>query len=304
MSPAKITRTAANKNGPARKNTGTDDFLDAVADLVMAQKAAWARVEQARIEAEQVRIEAERQSQKAQIEAERAWIGSERLAVQARLETERARIKTERLAEQVRLESEIQAENTGAAISAEHENAVKEPGRAKGRRGKKHDAKAAPFPGEAAFGLPASFKGNIYFHILVRGIIIDKDFILVARAKNAHNTFLPGGHLEFNEDLKKALYREIMEETGINCIIDEYAGCVENQWTENDIINQEINHLFMVNGINKEMEIKSKEKHLEFHWINIHNMERENLLPASTREIIKGIYNNNRINYISEITSL
>jgi ADP-ribose pyrophosphatase YjhB (NUDIX family) len=289
MSPAKITGAAANKSGPARENTGTSDFLDVVADLVIAQKAAWARVEQARIEAEQVRIEAERQSQKARIEAERVWIGSERLAVQDRLETERARIKTERLAEQVRLESE---------------NTVKEPDRTKRRRGKNYDGKAASFPEETVLGLPASLKGNIYFHILARGVIIDKDFLLVARVKNAHNTFLPGGHLEFNEDLKKALYREIMEETGINCIIDEYVGCVENQWTENDIINQEINHLFMVSGINKKMEIKSKEKHLEFHWINIHNMERENLLPASTREIIKSIYNNNSIHYISEITSL
>jgi 8-oxo-dGTP pyrophosphatase MutT (NUDIX family) len=124
-------------------------------------------------------------------------------------------------------------------------------------------------------------KENIYFHILARGIIIDVDYILVAKAKNANNIFLPGGHLEFNENLKRALHREIMEEIGINCIIDEYIGCIENQWTENNIINQEINHLFMVKGIKKQMEIKSKEKHLEFHWIKINDMEKENLLPYS-----------------------
>jgi hypothetical protein len=38
-----------------------------------------------------------------------------------------------------------------------------------------------------------------YFHILSRGIIIDDDYILVAKAKNADNTFLPGGHLEFKK---------------------------------------------------------------------------------------------------------
>ena len=140
-----------------------------------------------------------------------------------------------------------------------------------------------------------------YFHILARGIIIDSDYILVAKAKNANNTFLPGGHLEFNENLKKTLEREIMEEVGVNCNTKEYIGCVENQWIENNIINQEINHVFMVGGINKNMEINSKENHLEIYWIKINDIEKENLLPVSMRKMIEGVYKNNLINYISEI---
>jgi ADP-ribose pyrophosphatase YjhB (NUDIX family) len=127
-------------------------------------------------------------------------------------------------------------------------------------------------------------------HILARGIIMDSDYILVVRAKNANNTFLPGGHLEFNENLKKTLEREIMEEIGIKCNVGEYIGCVENQWTENKIVNQEINHIFMVDGIKKEMEIKSREDNLEIYWIKIGYMEKENLLPKSMRTIIKEIY--------------
>ncbi|MDR2942393.1 MAG: NUDIX domain-containing protein [Treponema sp.] len=144
-------------------------------------------------------------------------------------------------------------------------------------------------------------KGKNYFHILARGIIIDSDYILVAKAKNADNTFLPGGHLEFNENLKKALEREISEEMGINCNIGEYIGCVENKWIDNNIINQEINHVFMINGINKQIEIKSKENHLDIYWIKINDMEKENLLPISMRKIIKSIYKKDVINYISEI---
>ena len=143
---------------------------------------------------------------------------------------------------------------------------------------------------------------NKYFHILSRGIIIDGDYILIARAKNANNTFLPGGHLEFKENLKKALEREIFEEIGIKCIIGEYIGCLEAQWTENEIINQEINHIFIVNGINKNIEIKSKENHLELYWTKISEMEKENLLPYSMRKIIENIHKkNNIINYFSEI---
>jgi 8-oxo-dGTP pyrophosphatase MutT (NUDIX family) len=142
---------------------------------------------------------------------------------------------------------------------------------------------------------------NYYFHILTRGIIIDDDYILVAKAKNANNTFLPGGHLEFNENLKISLEREIMEEIGLNCNIGEYIGCVEAQWIENNNINQEINHIFIVNGINKKMGIKSKENHLELYWIKITDVENENLLPHSMRTLIYNIHNNNKTNYFSEI---
>jgi ADP-ribose pyrophosphatase YjhB (NUDIX family) len=145
-------------------------------------------------------------------------------------------------------------------------------------------------------------KENKCFHILVRGIILDNDCLLVVKAKNASNTFLPGGHLNYNEDLVRALEREIMEEMGINCETGKYIGCVETQWAENDVINQEINHIFMINGINKNMEIKSKESHLEIYWIKINDMEKENLLPYSMRKIVKNIYNKNyEVNYISEI---
>jgi 8-oxo-dGTP pyrophosphatase MutT (NUDIX family) len=142
---------------------------------------------------------------------------------------------------------------------------------------------------------------NRYFHILARGIIIDGDYILVAKAKGTSNTFLPGGHLEFNENLKKTLTREIMEEIGMNCIIGEYIGCIENQWVENNIVNQEINHVFIVDDVNKGMEIKSNENHLEFYWIKINDMEKENLLPESMRTIVESVYRNNKIDYISEI---
>lgn len=43
--------------------------------------------------------------------------------------------------------------------------------------------------------------------------------ILLGRRKNAHGDrtwSLPGGHLEFNEELEQCAKREVVEETGIN----------------------------------------------------------------------------------------
>ena len=54
----------------------------------------------------------------------------------------------------------------------------------------------------------------------------------------------------------------------------------------------------------KNMNIKSKENHLEIYWLKIcdDEMEKENLLPYSMREIIKNIKNKEYgIKYISEV---
>ena len=109
--------------------------------------------------------------------------------------------------------------------------------------------------------------------------------------KNSTNTFLPGGHLEFTEDLKKTLKRELFEELGIDCFIDNYIGCVECIWEEKEIYHQEIDHVFIIKGISEEDKILSKEEHIKFYWIEIKNMEKENFLPIKMRNLVLNVYN-------------
>ena len=136
--------------------------------------------------------------------------------------------------------------------------------------------------------------------ILARGIIFDKNKFLVC--KNSTNTFLPGGHLEFLDDLKETLRREIQEELGIECVVNNYIGCVECIWEEKNISHQEIDHIFIVNGIHEKDEIQSKENHIKFYWIEAKDMEKENFLPKSMRKIIENMFaNKNQIEYYSEV---
>jgi ADP-ribose pyrophosphatase YjhB (NUDIX family) len=129
-------------------------------------------------------------------------------------------------------------------------------------------------------------------HILARGIIKDGSKLLVC--KNNTNTFLPGGHLEFNENLTMALEREVNEELGLECIVEKYIGCMESIWEERNTYNQEINHLFLVKGITQRDEIKSKEKHIKFCWIEVEDMEKENFLPKLMRNVIINIFHGNK----------
>ena len=124
--------------------------------------------------------------------------------------------------------------------------------------------------------------------IVARGIIIDGLKILVC--KNSTNTFLPGGHLEFNDNLKDTLKKEIFEELGLESTVDRYIGCVEVIWEYNGIFHQEIDHVFFVKGITQKNWIQSKETHISFFWMDIKDMEKEVFGPLNMRKIVKNFH--------------
>ncbi len=66
-------------------------------------------------------------------------------------------------------------------------------------------------------------------HVLSRGVIIDQNHILLCKTRDLtfNFYFLPGGHILHNESLKTALLRELKEETGAECIINKFLGCLE-----------------------------------------------------------------------------
>lgn len=49
----------------------------------------------------------------------------------------------------------------------------------------------------------------------------DPELILIERAKNPIGWALPGGHVEYGEDLEAAVKREVKEETGLDIVVYE-----------------------------------------------------------------------------------
>lgn len=63
---------------------------------------------------------------------------------------------------------------------------------------------------------------SIKFRHIARALIIDNNYILIARMKDAHS-FLPGGGVELGESAQTALKRELEEELGVsNCEITRF----------------------------------------------------------------------------------
>jgi 8-oxo-dGTP diphosphatase len=129
------------------------------------------------------------------------------------------------------------------------------------------------------------------FHYLVRGILIIDGKILVAKAKRANNTFLPGGHIETGEKAVDALGREFKEEFGEHITDAEFVGAIENIWPSINGDNHEINLMFKVQiaGLQTNRPIQSLEDHLEFIWLKTDELKQYHLKPEPTIKLIENM---------------
>ena len=126
--------------------------------------------------------------------------------------------------------------------------------------------------------------------LIVRIIIKRNSKILLCKYKRQEQYFyfLPGGHVEFGDSLVDTIYKELNEEVGLerNQIINiKYKDFLENTYIEESDKHQELNMIFTAD-IGNNLEIKSKESHIEFEWIEISELENINFLPKRIVSII------------------
>ncbi len=60
-----------------------------------------------------------------------------------------------------------------------------------------------------------------------RAVLFNKDRVALLNVSKLHYHKIPGGGVETGENIKKALAREIMEETGCTAIVGEIIGIIE-----------------------------------------------------------------------------
>jgi len=122
------------------------------------------------------------------------------------------------------------------------------------------------------------------FEIIVRGLIINRGRILVCKVEDRDYYFLPGGHVEFGENMRKALYRELDEELGIKPKNAKFIGAVENIFYQKEVLNHELNFVFATDVDDENLE--SKEDHISFHWFLPHDLTEEKFVPPALRNAI------------------
>lgn len=115
--------------------------------------------------------------------------------------------------------------------------------------------------------------------ICVRGIIQRQGKILVCKNKEKDYYFFPGGHIDFGENVKEALEREIKEELGLSIKKYSFIGAVENFYKENSQKHHEIILVFEIKVDNAKLQ--SKENHLEFFLKDKKELTKEKVLPIA-----------------------
>ena len=133
-------------------------------------------------------------------------------------------------------------------------------------------------------------KKNKHIEILVRGVCIKKGHLLVCQSKGAANTYLPGGHVEWNERAEVALQREIDEELGVKTGVKEFLGAVEHTFIQKKERHCEINLVFamVVSSLSPDTTPESCEDWIRFKWIPLSELGRMHLEPRPLRKLIDG----------------
>jgi len=132
----------------------------------------------------------------------------------------------------------------------------------------------------------------------VRAVILQKDQVLVEWFEPKQISFLPGGTLENNEDLKLALIRELEEELlGISLEVGQYLGKIGHIWKTDFGEDSCLNHFYEVTILTNEG-VKAREFGRQIRWLTLNPEELSSVQPPKLRELLLNLKPSNSWNYV------
>jgi mutator protein MutT len=124
--------------------------------------------------------------------------------------------------------------------------------------------------------------------ISVKGIIVDNNQVLLL--KNERNEWeLPGGRLEVSEKPEECVIREIHEELGINCIVDN----IIDSWVFEVFQGKYVFIVTYLCKCNDTSNVLISEEHLEYSWVQLKDLENVFMPEGYKQSIKKAVLHNN-----------
>lgn len=119
-------------------------------------------------------------------------------------------------------------------------------------------------------------------HVGVGVLVFNDGHILLGKRRGAHGSgcwSLPGGHLEFGEDVETCARRELAEETGLQAITTEIG-----PWT-NDLIEADKHYVSLfviVHAFSGELQLLEPQKCEEWQWFPWNELPRPLFMPLES----------------------
>ncbi len=128
--------------------------------------------------------------------------------------------------------------------------------------------------------------------VIGRILLRSENHLLLTKKVDRSYTFLPGGHVEFNEETKTAILRELKEEFNGRANINEFVGVLECSFDQDARRHHELNFLFSGELLNYRYPAppEPREPHLKFLWQPINDLKNVNLLPPPIIPLIHNYY--------------
>jgi 8-oxo-dGTP pyrophosphatase MutT (NUDIX family) len=118
--------------------------------------------------------------------------------------------------------------------------------------------------------------------LIVRGVCVVRGALLLCQSRKGGNTYLPGGHIEFREQARAALEREIAEELGLPSRAGRFLGAVEHTFVQKGKPKSELNLLFalQIPGLTPATPPPAREDQIQFCWAPLARLRPAHLEPA------------------------
>lgn len=129
---------------------------------------------------------------------------------------------------------------------------------------------------------------------LARAIIIDQEHLLVCRTLDLPSNFyfIPGGHIEHGESAEQTVIRELKEESGSECTIKRFLGCLEHSFEpgySSICHNHEYNFIFEAESVSLKFPhaIPQCEANLELLWMPLSQIQEIDFRPEPLKTLIQ-----------------
>lgn len=136
--------------------------------------------------------------------------------------------------------------------------------------------------------------GNDCFNLRTSCVLLHKGKVLLQYDDTGLTFVLPGGRPVLHEDSTSALKREMMEELGIDIVVDRLLFVAENFFADSGINCHEISFIYLANPVKSWDELgfewphHAKEGNLNIHfdWFDTDKLESLVLYPVFLRKAL------------------